>query len=180
MFYAQRLYLEHYAAAAAARFPDAPPSSKGDGTDLSSRGAGVRAGSGNSTSHSAATSASPLVRFCLIMDGNELGILQHDLARVVGYFHLPQYQTVLGGRPLVFTFSAGAYAAAPLALLVNATVHAGLPPPYIVAMGWGDVQAQATAAKVSMGGEPRAPAVPEPCPTHGLNPAYGAAAYRAA
>ena len=43
------------------------------------------------------------VKFCLIMDGNQLSVLEKDLDRIVGYFMLPTYQTVLGGRPLVFS-----------------------------------------------------------------------------
>ena len=43
------------------------------------------------------------VKFCLIMDGNQLSVLEKDLDRIVGYFMLPTYQTVLGGRPLVYS-----------------------------------------------------------------------------
>lgn len=43
------------------------------------------------------------VKFCLIMDGNQLNVLEKDLDRIVGYFMLPTYQTVLSGRPLVFS-----------------------------------------------------------------------------
>jgi hypothetical protein len=43
------------------------------------------------------------VKFCLVMDGNQLSVLEKDLDRIVGYFTLPTYQTVLGGRPLVFS-----------------------------------------------------------------------------
>ena len=41
---------------------------------------------------------STAVKFCLVMDGNQLQVLQQDMARIVGYFHLPTYQTVLGGQ----------------------------------------------------------------------------------
>lgn len=43
------------------------------------------------------------VKFCLIMDGNQLKVLKNDLDRIVGYFMLPTYQTVKGGRPLVYS-----------------------------------------------------------------------------
>ena len=87
------------------------------------------------------------VNFALIMDSNELSVLPGDLTRVVGYFQQPYYQKTPTGRPLAFTFSATAADAPALAQLRNATVAAGLPRPYIVAMGWGTVQTQMAAAK---------------------------------
>jgi hypothetical protein len=87
------------------------------------------------------------VKFCLVMDGNQLQVLERDIPRIVDYFQLPTYQTVLGGRPLVFTFISKDWAAASLAAMVNATTEAGLPAPYIVAMGWGSPMAQMTLAK---------------------------------
>ena len=96
----------------------------------------------------AAAGGAVKVNFSLIMDGNELTVLANDLPRIVEYFQLPYYQRAPGGRPLIFTFGvSNASAVAPsLAALRRATLAAGLPSPYIVAMGWGSVMAQATAA----------------------------------
>ena len=87
------------------------------------------------------------VKFCLIMDGNQLGVLGQQLDRIVGYFALPTYQTVLGGRPLVFTFISADWPASQLAAMVNVTIAAGLPKPYIVSMGWGTPQTQMALAR---------------------------------
>eukprot|EP00937_MAST-01D_sp_MAST-1D-sp2_P000478 g478.t1 len=87
------------------------------------------------------------VRFCLVMDRNELSILARDLPRVVGYFKLPYYQRTPAGRPLVFTFGAIASDAPALAQLRDAARSAGLPAPYVTAMGWGTAAAQATLAQ---------------------------------
>ena len=87
------------------------------------------------------------MKFCLIMDGNQLGVLGQQLDRIVGYFALPTYQTVLGGRPLVFTFISADWPASQLAAMVNATIAAGLPKPYIVSMGWGTPQTQMALAR---------------------------------
>jgi hypothetical protein len=90
---------------------------------------------------------STAVRFCLVMDTNELSVLPQDLQRVVGYFKLKQYQTVLGGRPLLYIFSSSPSWAPYLSSLRQATTAAGLPTPYIVSMGWGTVASQQTLAK---------------------------------
>jgi hypothetical protein len=88
------------------------------------------------------------VKFCLVMDGNQLNVLTKQLDRIVGYFHLPTYQKVLGGRPLVFTFISETWAAAPLAAMSAAALAAGLPKPFIVAMGWGPPSSQMALAKL--------------------------------
>lgn len=87
------------------------------------------------------------VKFCLIMDQNQLRVLERDLERVLGYFKLPTYQKVLGGRPLVFTFASEASSAPQLSAMTQAALDAGLLKPYIVAMGWGSPVSQMALAK---------------------------------
>jgi hypothetical protein len=81
------------------------------------------------------------------MDGNELSILAQDLPRVVSYFKMPHYQTVLDGRPLIFTSTSVPSWAPSLLSLRKATLAAGLPTPYVVSMGWGTVATQQALAK---------------------------------
>ena len=71
------------------------------------------------------------VKFCVVMDGNQLSVLGRDTPRIISYFKRSSYQKVLGGRPLVFTFISAAWPASALANLTKATVEAGLPAPYV-------------------------------------------------
>eukprot|EP00040_Diaphanoeca_grandis_P008527 m.45513 g.45513 ORF g.45513 m.45513 type:complete len:396 (+) comp19992_c0_seq1:268-1455(+) len=96
------------------------------------------------------------VKFCLILDGNGFTMLSHGTTYFVDYFKRPYYQTVLidgMARPLLFTFGQNTTARGPgspfacLLSLEAACESSGLPKPYVVAMDFGAVRAQAQAMK---------------------------------
>jgi predicted acetyltransferase len=81
------------------------------------------------------------IRFCLILH-NAFGVPEdqwpRERDRAVGLLKEPGYQTVLGGRPLVFAFALGhkgAFPAARFAEFIETARLAGLDP-YCVHMGW--------------------------------------------
>ncbi|QXE90913.1 glycoside hydrolase family 99-like domain-containing protein [Geomonas subterranea] len=87
------------------------------------------------------------IRFCLILETNHLGPVEDwpvTIKRLVAFFKEPTYQTVAGGRPLLFLFDpgemekwAGSSAAvkAMLGELDRAALDAGLQEPYMAAQG---------------------------------------------
>lgn len=88
------------------------------------------------------------MNFCLLLQGNWLGPASNwdtTVKTLINYMNDPNYQTVLGNRPLVYIFNVGALAttfgsdaAAKNAMntLRKAAVAAGLGAPYIVAQVW--------------------------------------------
>jgi len=92
------------------------------------------------------------VNFALILHSNGLPSKTQWVALIkkyVDYFKDPAYQKVAGGRPLFYIYELGGFvhwvgseldARNALAQLRDATVAAGLPPPYFVAMVWDATQ----------------------------------------
>lgn len=74
------------------------------------------------------------VNWCAILDGNFTGSYATNLPRLVAQFSEPNYQCVLGGRPLVYFFSTATVDQ--VATMRAACAQAGLPDPYIVVMAW--------------------------------------------
>jgi hypothetical protein len=81
------------------------------------------------------------INFCLILH-NAFGVSEHqwprERDRAVALLKEPGYQTVCGGRPLVYAFSvrhAGAFPEARFAEFLQAARQAGVDP-YCVYMGW--------------------------------------------
>lgn len=74
------------------------------------------------------------VNWCAILDGNFTGGYATNLPRLVAQFSDPNYQRVLGGRPLVYFFVTAT--ADWVAKMRAACSQAGLPDPYIVVMAW--------------------------------------------
>ncbi|MEV7870417.1 hypothetical protein AB0P17_30950 [Streptomyces sp. NPDC088124] len=74
------------------------------------------------------------VSWCAILDGNFTGSYGTNLPHLVAQFSEPNYQRVLGGRPLVYFFTAAT--ADQVAKMRAACSQAGLPDPYIVVMAW--------------------------------------------
>ncbi|MFI1092346.1 hypothetical protein [Streptomyces sp. NPDC020917] len=86
------------------------------------------------------------VGWCAILDGNFTGNYAANLPQLVARFSEPNYQRVVGGRPLVYFFSG--ITADWVTRMRAACSQAGLPNPYIVAMAWTAVGA-ATAKTAS-------------------------------
>lgn len=78
------------------------------------------------------------VRYCLVEEGARLDkVGTAGWPRLVEHFRNADYQTVLGGRPLLFVFVKPAkLGKADWDELKRQTVAAGLKPPYLVLMGW--------------------------------------------
>ncbi|AQW56462.1 hypothetical protein ACIQPP_49940 [Streptomyces violaceusniger] len=74
------------------------------------------------------------VNWCAILDGNFTGNYATNLPHLVSQFSEPNYQRVLGGRPLVYFFTTAT--ADWVAKMRAACSQAGLPDPYIVVMAW--------------------------------------------
>ncbi|MGW2514306.1 hypothetical protein ACWC0A_34000 [Streptomyces scopuliridis] len=74
------------------------------------------------------------VNWCAILDGNFTGNYSMNLPQLVARFGDPNYQHVLGGRPLVYFF--GGATADWVTKMRAACSQAGLPDPYIVVMAW--------------------------------------------
>lgn len=87
------------------------------------------------------------IRFCLIIEANHLGPIEDwpgTIKRLVTCLQEPTYQTVAGGRPLVFIFDPGGLekwagsdgaVKAMLSELDSVAIAAGLQEPYLVAQG---------------------------------------------
>ncbi len=92
------------------------------------------------------------IHFCLNLQGGwesggGMAAWPAKVERYVKYFADPCYQTVLGGRPLVYLYSVGdlvgkgrfadwSQAREAFDRLRQATVEAGIPPPYFVVQDW--------------------------------------------
>ncbi|MGW2515256.1 hypothetical protein ACWC0A_39030 [Streptomyces scopuliridis] len=74
------------------------------------------------------------VNWCAILDGNFTGGYATNLPLLVEQFSEPNYQRVLGGRPLVYFFTSAT--ADKVTQMRAACTQAGLPNPYIVVMAW--------------------------------------------
>ena len=82
------------------------------------------------------------VRYCLVEEGGRLDkVGRAGWPRLVEHFQNADYQTVLAGRPLLFVFVKPAkLGRADWDELKRQSVAAGLPPPYLVLMGWNPEQ----------------------------------------
>ena len=78
------------------------------------------------------------IRYCLVEEGPRLDkVGTQGWHRLVQHFRHPDYQTVLGGRPLLFVFvKPTLLARRDWDELKRQTIKAGLKPPYLVLMGW--------------------------------------------
>ena len=78
------------------------------------------------------------VRYCLLEEGGRLDRMGTKAwGSLVGHFRSPDYQKVLGGRPLLFVYiRPQVLARADWEELRRQTVAAGLATPYLVLMGW--------------------------------------------
>lgn len=78
------------------------------------------------------------VRYCLIEEGGRLDkIGAKAWSSLVEHFRSPDYQKVLGGRPLLFVYiKPSLLARADWDELKRQTLAAGVPAPYLVLMGW--------------------------------------------
>lgn len=74
------------------------------------------------------------VNWCAILDGNFTGTFDANLPPLASQFSTPNYQKVLGGRPLVY-FLSGADADKVAKLRAKAA-ELGVANPYVVVMGW--------------------------------------------
>lgn len=74
------------------------------------------------------------VNWCALLDGNFTGAFDANLAILAPHFAEPNYQKVLGGRPLLY-FLTGADAAK-VAKVRTKAAELGVPNPYIVVMAW--------------------------------------------
>jgi len=74
------------------------------------------------------------VSWCAILDGNFTGSYATNLPTLVAQFSEPNYQRVLGGRPLVYFF--GGATANWVTEMRTACSDAGMPNPYIVVMAF--------------------------------------------
>lgn len=84
------------------------------------------------------------VRWCVILATNPFS--DADRAWLIEQFKTPNYQCVLGDRPLVYVFDAKqTYSALVRALRENAA-RAGVPTPFVVFMGWSAAIAKAADA----------------------------------
>jgi len=106
------------------------------------------------------------INFCLDLQGGwegggGLAAWPERVARYVGYFRAPCYQTVLGGHPLVYLYSAtdlvgdGRFATWGEArqafdTLRAATTDADVPTPYIVAQDWTPEAAMQTLGRLGL------------------------------
>jgi hypothetical protein len=72
------------------------------------------------------------LRFCFVVEGSHMP--PADFGQLIAAFKHPSYQTVLGGRPLLYLFNAADYTADDIAALRRQTRSAGLPNPYLVGM----------------------------------------------
>lgn len=89
------------------------------------------------------------VNWCAILDGNFTGGYSANLPHLVAQMSEPNYQRVLGGRPLVYFFVTAT--AAWVTQMRTACSQAGLPDPYIVAMAW--TPESAAAVKTASGAD---------------------------
>ena len=78
------------------------------------------------------------VRYCFVEEGGRLDVVgTRGWPRLIEHFKDPNYQTVLGGRPLLFLLGKSKrLERAAWRELGDATVAAGLRRPYLVLMGW--------------------------------------------
>jgi hypothetical protein len=78
------------------------------------------------------------VRYCLLEEGGRLDRIGTEAwGSLVEHFRSPDYQKVLGGRPLLFVYiKPRLLGRADWDELRRQTAAAGLPPPYLVLMGW--------------------------------------------
>jgi len=77
------------------------------------------------------------VRYCLLEEGGRLDrIGPQAWPNLVQHFKSPNYQKVLGGRPLLFVTKPKALLRADWEALKRQTIQAGLESPYLVLMGW--------------------------------------------
>ena len=78
------------------------------------------------------------IRYCLLEEGGRLDkIGLRAWPQLVEHFRSPDYQKVLGGRPLLFVYTRPkALGRADWAELKRQAVEAGMAPPYLVLMGW--------------------------------------------
>ncbi|WP_461031768.1 glycoside hydrolase family 71/99 protein [Streptomyces mayteni] len=74
------------------------------------------------------------VKWCAILDGNFIGNYSANLPHLVSRFGDPNYQKVLGGRPLVYFFNV--VPASMVNAMRSASAQAGWQDPYIVVMAW--------------------------------------------
>lgn len=85
-----------------------------------------------------ATKSKRGVRYCFVEEGARLDkIGTKAWLALIEHFRSSDYQTVLGGRPLLFVYmKPQTLVKADWDELKNQTIASGLPPPYLVLMGW--------------------------------------------
>lgn len=90
------------------------------------------------------------IRYCLLEEGGRLDKIGNAvLPRLVEHFKSPDYQTVLGGRPLLFVYtSPNTLGRDAWDALKHQTIEAGLKAPYLVLMGWEPAQDAKDMAKL--------------------------------
>ena len=78
------------------------------------------------------------IRYCLVEEGARLDkVGTTGWKRLIGHFRDPDYQTVCGGRPLLFLFNKTAkLGKAEWEELRSQTIAAGMKSPYLVLMSW--------------------------------------------
>jgi len=82
------------------------------------------------------------VRYCLLEEGGRLDKLGTSVwPKIIEHFKSPDYQTVLGGRPLLYVFEkTNVLGREQWREFKRKTVEAGVMAPYLVLMGWDAAQ----------------------------------------
>lgn len=86
------------------------------------------------------------INFSLVLDSPGRLLEPATRSLFTGYFSLPNYQKVLGGRPLLFIFGSNGLSREGVDALRAESQSAGLASPYIVFMGWAASEVKATLA----------------------------------